>query len=278
MISVSFDPDNKAYAALTALKELDAQGRLDVEAAAVVARDDDGQIVVKDRVGSFEYAGAAGGGLLGLLVGIIGGPLGVLIGGSYGLLVGSLFDLGEEEQSESVLGQISASVKPGHTALLAEVTEQSPEVVDTAMARLGGTVLRRPVAEVEAEIAAAEQAQREAKREATKELVAEAPAHQGAGPRQGRAAQGEAAAPREGGERIARDTVTSPTDDAATAGLSGAGPWRRAPRLPAMLRDPRAYAAEGRSAASRLPLVVEQKRPYQKTPRQDARRNGDTEA
>ena len=69
-----------------------------------------------------------------------------------------------------MLGQISASVQPGRVALLAQVTEQSPEVVDAAMARLGGTVLRRPVDDVEAEIAAAEKAQREAKREAAKEL------------------------------------------------------------------------------------------------------------
>lgn len=171
VISVSFDPDNNAYAALTALKDLDSQSRLTVEAAAVVVRGDDGQIVVKDRIGSYEFAGAAGGGLLGLLIGIIGGPLGVLIGGTYGLLVGSLFDLDEATESESVLGQIAASVRPGHTALLAEVAEQSPEVVDTAMAGLSGTVMRRPVADVEAEIAAAETAEAEAKREATKELL-----------------------------------------------------------------------------------------------------------
>jgi len=170
VIAVSFDPDTNAYAALTALKELDAQQRLSLQSAAVVVRGADGQIDIKDQVGNDEFAGTAGGGLLGVLVGILGGPLGVLLGGSYGLMVGSLVDLGEAEQSESVLSQISASVKPGHTALLAEVNEQSPEVVDTAVAELGGTVLRRPVAEVEAEIAAAEEAQREAKRMARAEL------------------------------------------------------------------------------------------------------------
>ena len=171
VISASFDPDTNAYAALTALKELDAQGRLSLEAAAVVVRDAEGHLDVKDQIGANEFEGAAGGGLIGLLIGVIGGPLGVLIGGTYGMLVGSLLDFDEIERSGSVLGELSASVKPGHTALLAQVTEQSPEVVDSAVARLGGTVLRRPVAEVEAEIAVAEQAQREAKREANKELV-----------------------------------------------------------------------------------------------------------
>jgi uncharacterized membrane protein len=170
VISVSFDPDSNAYTALTALKELDSQGQLNLEAAAVVLRGEDGQIEVKDRVGSNDFAGAASGGLLGLLIGIIGGPLGVLIGGTYGLMLGSLVDLDELEETDSVLSQISASARPGHTALLAQVTEQSPEVVDTAMASLGGSVLRRSVDDVEAEIAAAEKAQREAKREAAKEL------------------------------------------------------------------------------------------------------------
>jgi uncharacterized membrane protein len=171
VISVSFNDDSSAYKALTALKELDAQSRVGVDAAAVVVRGDDGALAVKDGVGSYRSEGAASGGLLGLLIGILGGPLGVLLGGTYGLMVGSLFDLEQAEDTESVLSQISTSVRPGHAALLAQVSERSPEVVDTAMAGLGGTVLRRPVADVEGEIAVAEQAQREAQRQATTELL-----------------------------------------------------------------------------------------------------------
>ena len=171
VISVAFEDDCNTYAALTALKQLNTQGQLNLEAAAVVVRGDDGKLDVKDQVGDVDYVGTASGGTLGLLIGILGGPLGVLVGGTYGLMVGSLFDLGEAEETESVLSQISTSVRPGRTALLAQVTEQSPEVMDTAMTGLGGTVLRRPVDEVEAEIAVAEQAQREATREANKELM-----------------------------------------------------------------------------------------------------------
>jgi len=171
VICVSFDPDSNAYAALTALKELDSQGRLALQAGAVVVRGTDGRLDVKDEVGGADFEGAASGGIIGLLIGIVGGPLGVLVGGTYGLLVGSLFDLDDDERKESVLGQISAAVGAGRTALLAQLTEPSHEVVDTAMARLGGTVLRRPVEDVEAEIAAAEKAQRDAEREADKELV-----------------------------------------------------------------------------------------------------------
>ena len=55
--------------------------------------------------------------------------------------------------------------------MLAVVKEQNRDVVDTAMSGLGGTVLRRPVHDVEAEIAVAEQADCAAKPEARKELI-----------------------------------------------------------------------------------------------------------
>ena len=122
------------------------------------------------EVGNNSYVGSASGGIIGLLVGIIGGPVGMLLGGTYGALVGSLFDIDDIATTDSVLGEISNQVQPTRTAVLAHVTEQSPEVIDTAMARLGGQVMRRPVFEVEQEIAAAQEAQRNAEREARSEL------------------------------------------------------------------------------------------------------------
>ena len=93
----------------------------------------------------------------------------MLIGGTSGLFAGSLVDLGDLDETDSALSQISSSAKVGHTTLLAEVAEQSPEVIDAAMDALGGTVLRRSVADVRAEIAASEDAQRKAKHEADRQ-------------------------------------------------------------------------------------------------------------
>jgi uncharacterized membrane protein len=172
VVSFGDDPehDANAYQALTDLEQLDSQGQIKVAGAVVVTRDPDGRVDVKSEVGDTPYAGTASGGIMGLLIGIIGGPLGVLIGGTYGMLVGSLFDIDDVETTESVLSEISKQVRPTRTALLAQVTEQSPDVIDAAMARLGGEVMRRPVLEVEQEIAAAQDAQRKAEREARKEL------------------------------------------------------------------------------------------------------------
>ena len=93
VIAVSFEDDRKAYESLTSLKELDSQKRVGVGEAVVVERGQDGQLVEKDRVESTSLPATASGGLIGLLLGVIGGPLGMLVGGTYGLFAGSLFDL-----------------------------------------------------------------------------------------------------------------------------------------------------------------------------------------
>ena len=170
VISVSFGEDANAYEALARLKELDSKGEISVRDAAVVLREDDGKIVEKDDYGHDSTVGTTTGGLAGLLVGVLGGPLGVLLGGATGLLVGSLFDDDETEHTESVLSEISTSIKVGSPALLADVSEDSTVAIDAVMDHLGGTVVRRSAADVELELAAAEDAQREAKQKARKEL------------------------------------------------------------------------------------------------------------
>jgi uncharacterized membrane protein len=171
VLVVTFEDDQRAYEAVSVLNELDAQGQLQLTEAAVVTRRDDGQVIAHDQTGDPVPVNTLSGGLIGLLVGVLGGPLGVLIGGATGLLAGSLFDLDDADDTDSVLSEMSKSIRVGHTALLAQVEEQSPEIVDAAMARLSGTVVRRPTYDVEVEIEAAREAQSKAKREARKELL-----------------------------------------------------------------------------------------------------------
>ena len=172
VITFGDDPENdaNAYQALTDLEQLDSQGQIEIAGAVVVARHPDGRIDIKSDVENDPFAGTATGGAIGVLLGIIGGPLGMLLGGTYGLLAGSLFDLDDAVTTESVLGEISQQVQPMRTAVLAQVDEPGPEVIDAAMARLGGQVMRRPVSEIEQEIAVAQDAQLKAEREARAEL------------------------------------------------------------------------------------------------------------
>src|SRR5438132_7697126 len=94
---------------------LDEQDQVSIKGAAIAKREEDGRIVTKDSVDSAQFAGTATGGLIGLLVGILGGPFGVLIGGATGLLIGSLYDVDGADETESVLAQISSAIRPGQT-------------------------------------------------------------------------------------------------------------------------------------------------------------------
>ena len=170
VIAVTFTDEANAYEAFSRLKELDSRGDIAVHGAAVVAREQDGKIVEKDEFGEDNYEGTAGGGLIGLLIGVLGGPIGVLIGGATGLLVGSLFDNDDDDETKSALGDISKAIRTGPPGLLADVSEPAPEAIDAVMAHLNGTVLRRSFADVETELAEAEDAQRAAKKKAREEL------------------------------------------------------------------------------------------------------------
>jgi uncharacterized membrane protein len=170
VIAVTFPAEANAYEALARLKELDASDDVSVRGAAVVAREQDGHITIKDQYGKESFEDTAGGGLLGLLVGVIGGPLGVLVGGATGLLVGSLFDEDDDDNTRSVLSDISSSIRVGPPGLLAEVSEQDPTAVDAVMAHLSGELVRRSTSDVELELAAAQDAQHEAKKKAREQL------------------------------------------------------------------------------------------------------------
>ncbi len=170
VLTVTFEKNEQAYPAITQLNELDAQDQIKLRAAAVVTRDTAGRIQVKEKIGGPEYSGAAAGGMLGLLIGIIGGPLGMLVAGASGLLLGGAIDLEEDQNEGSVLAEISTRVRTGSDVLLAEVEEQTPEVVDHAMNAMSGTVLRRTLVSVETEMAYAQEVHQQVRSTARRKL------------------------------------------------------------------------------------------------------------
>ena len=166
VIAVTFDEDSKAYEALSKLRQAGDEGRVDVRSAVVVERQSDGVIHRQEGQDDEIGAGTAGGSLIGLLIGVLGGPVGMLLGLGTGMAVGAAVDLDRADETDDVLTQMSQSIKPGTTALIAEVDEPAVEVVDGEMAALGGTVTRRPADEVLAELEAAEEAARASQKEA----------------------------------------------------------------------------------------------------------------
>lgn len=166
VIAVSFEDGSKAYQALSELKGAGLEGRVEVLAAIIAARDEQGRLDVPEGGDFIGGAATWGGSLIGMLIGVIGGPVGMLFGWTGGLLVGGAFDIRRAESSESVLGEMSRSIPDGGTAIVAEVNEYAVEVVDKLMAELGGVVYRRDAEVVRGELEIAEDAYRKAQKEA----------------------------------------------------------------------------------------------------------------
>jgi uncharacterized membrane protein len=85
---------------------------------------------------------------LGGLIGLLGGPVGVAVGAVSGLALGTLSDIGNARDGESCVEEVSRSLTPGKVAMVAEIEEGWTTPVDTRMAALGGTVIRRALWEM----------------------------------------------------------------------------------------------------------------------------------
>jgi uncharacterized membrane protein len=166
VIAARFSEPSKAYEALSVLKQCDAEGRIGLRAAAIVEHTPDGKLRIPEGADNVGLIGTAGGSLVGMTVGILGGPLGVLLGWGSGALIGGAMDVRRSTQVDDALGMFSQALPPGSNAVVADVNEPAVEVIDNAMSELGGEVTRRPAHEVVAEVEAAEEAADAAAKEA----------------------------------------------------------------------------------------------------------------
>jgi uncharacterized membrane protein len=170
VVVVQFTEQSAAYQALSVLKQCDAEGRIALASAAVVERTPEGTLRVPEGAENVGPVGMASGSLLGMLIGVLGGPVGVLVGWGSGALIGGAFDIDRLDKSDEALTELGRSIPPGSTAVMATVAEPAVEVIDGEMAKLGGEVTRRPTTEVVAELEASEEAANAAAHEARREL------------------------------------------------------------------------------------------------------------
>lgn len=139
---------------------------LDTTASAVVQRNSDGSFDVRDGFNRQLGLGALGGTAIGSLLGVLGGPLGVILGFTGGLLVGGSWDAKHEITTEEVLANFSRLIPPGKTGLILEIEENSPDWIDSYAADTMATVHRESVERVLDELALAEAAGEAAEKEA----------------------------------------------------------------------------------------------------------------
>jgi hypothetical protein len=92
----------------------------------------------------------------------------MLLGWGVGATIGAAVDARRIEEGTEAIAEFGQIVPAGGNAILAETTEASTAALDSFVADLGGTILRRSredvIAELEAQHIALEQAQRAARK------------------------------------------------------------------------------------------------------------------
>jgi uncharacterized membrane protein len=151
LLVVAFDNMEEAGKVRETLRSVERQDLISLDDAAVVVKDEEGKIHVKDETDRGVKIGAVGGGLLGLLLASVFFPIGgLVIGAVGGALVGKAFDTGIDKK---FIKDVEEKLQPGTSALFVIVRDADPDVAAAALRPYKGTILQTSFpAEAEAEI------------------------------------------------------------------------------------------------------------------------------
>jgi uncharacterized membrane protein len=150
MLVVVLNSEYMAYKGAAILKQLDEEGSISVHAAAIIEKISDGKVTILQTKEEFPIR-TVGGTAIGSLIGLLGGPLGVLVGAASGVVLGDIGDLYRSGVNREFVDDVSSKLAPGKYAVVADISEEGVTPLDTKMAELGGQVFRTRKRNVEIE-------------------------------------------------------------------------------------------------------------------------------
>jgi uncharacterized membrane protein len=158
-IAVVFDNSSKAYEALQALWDLDHDGEITVHGTTVAHRDNLGRFQVDTKESHPALATAVGVGI-GALLGALAGPAGAAagaaggagIGAAAGGVTGLVADAARADTRQEARLQTRLVLGDGQSAVIADVSEDWTDPIDTRMKSLGGVVYRRAKSDLEDDV------------------------------------------------------------------------------------------------------------------------------
>lgn len=174
VIMVLFDVESEAYQALSELKRDPINSSYTISQIGLVKRQN-GRILPCEGFdsGVDTRDDTAMGGLIGGLVGIWGGPIGVLFSGSVGALVGSAIDSDDAARNISMLEKVSEKLLDDQVALVALIQENDESAFDQRVSKFKTEILRWDAAVIAAEVEEAEKLEKEMQKVAREKLRAQ---------------------------------------------------------------------------------------------------------
>jgi uncharacterized membrane protein len=149
---VAFTDENMADQALAELKEAKSKKEFDFEDAAVIRQDANGKVKYSETGDMGAGKGAGIGALVGGVLGILGGPGGVVLGAGAGAAIGGVAASGDRGFRDENLKTMGVALQPGTSAIavitshdfLKEVQKNVPvEDIHTAVGNLSAELSAR---------------------------------------------------------------------------------------------------------------------------------------
>lgn len=140
ILVITFEDEAQGFSVLQSLKNLQHQELLNLDDAAVIVKDAEGKVQVKNLTESNVKGGAAIGGFLGLLVGGLLFPIaGLALGLAGGALIGKSLGNGVDKQ---FVKDVQESLTPGSSAILFIVSHENTGVLINALEPYNGKIFQ----------------------------------------------------------------------------------------------------------------------------------------
>jgi uncharacterized membrane protein len=148
LIALGYERVSVATGAAKTLRDLANEGALALKDVAVVVKDGDGHVELKQEESLTTGDGLISGGTIGLLIGL---PFGLPVAVSViGMLGGGAFSFVDRGVSDDKMRSFGASLSPGHSALFALVSHADWTMVRERLRPYDGAIV---ASEVSAEVA-----------------------------------------------------------------------------------------------------------------------------
>jgi len=148
LVVAAFPDEKAAGEALEALREAKREKLIGILDAAVIRRDDEDKLHIKETGDPGGGKGAGVGAVLGGIIGLLGGPPGVIVGGAAGALVGGLTARAVDSGfSDERLKEIGEALKPGTSAIVAVIEHRWVGEIEQQLAEYGADVLTEALKE-----------------------------------------------------------------------------------------------------------------------------------
>ena len=145
LVVITFDNPDEAIKVRESLHKMESEGYLKLDDSAVVIKEADGEVHLKNEMDRGTQAGAIGGSMVGLLIGSVMFPVvGLVLGALGGGLVGHLFDKGVDKK---FVKDVTEKMAPGSSAIFFILRGDDPGMAIATLRQFKGEIYQTTLSE-----------------------------------------------------------------------------------------------------------------------------------